>query len=255
MKKVLFGALCLLSFGVQAESGFNRYRANSGYDFYIGASAWYTNANGSIDAPSIDYTLELEEPDINKNYNSFFYTVFEHPVKFLPDILLSHSNINHEGTGTLTYVLSFPIEGSIKLSHNDLTLYYNVLDGMGFLDLGITARNFNGELYLNILPSGPSSTSDLSTTLGLIYLNTGIKMPLSGLSMGLSMNGGDTGSDRSADANLYMEYETPYGLGVTGGYRYFNTDLHSKGTLGTLSIDIGADFNVYGPFISLYYHL
>lgn len=255
MKKVLWGILCLVCIKAQAESGFEHYRQESGYDFYIGASAWYTNAEGSIVAPSINYTLDLEKNDITQNYNSVIYTAFEHPVKFLPDILISHNNIKHDGTGTLTYVLSFPIEGSIKLTHSDITLYYHVLDGLGFLELGATARIFNGELYLNILPAGPSSTSDLSTTLGLLYVHTGINTPLDGLRAGLALNGGDNGDDRSADASLYLQYETPYGLGVTGGYRYFNTEIQSRGTLGPLTIDIGADFNVYGPFISMYYHL
>jgi outer membrane protein len=247
MKKVLAIALCLFSLGAQA-------REDSGYDFFIGAAGWYTAANGSINAPSISYTLELEEDDIEKNYNSVLFAAFEHPVKFLPDILISRNNIRHDGTGTLTYIATFPVEGTVELTHSDITLYYNVLDGMGFLDLGATARIFTGELYLNILPSGPSSTSDLSTTLGLLYVKTGINMPLKGLSMGLSLNGGERANNHSADASLYISYETPEGLGATYGYRYFNTEIYSEGTLGPLSIDIGADFNVFGPFINLYYH-
>lgn len=249
MKKVLIYSLLAFSFHTYAND-----ISDSGFDIYIGSSIWYTDANGGIEAPSIDYTLELKEENINKTYNGIYFFTFEHPLRYLPDIRLTQNNVDHKGKGSLVFITTFPIEGAIDLSHSDITFYYNVLDGMGFIDIGATARIFDGELYLKILPSGTGSTSDLSTTLGLFFLHTGINLPLSGLSMGLSLNAGDNGNDRSADGMFYMQYEIPQGLGVTGGYRYMNTDIASKGSIGPINIDINASFNIYGPSVSLYYH-
>jgi outer membrane protein len=254
MKYLLCASVLFLSVATQAQTGIERYRTDSGFDFYMGAAVWYTNANGSINAPSINYTLALEEDDIGKNYNGVYFTAFEHPIRYLPDIRISHSKIKHEGEGTLTFISVFPIEGNIELSHTDITLYYSPYDGLGFVRVGLTARIFDGELYLNILPSGPASTSDLSTTLGLIYLNTGIHIPNTDLDIGLTINGGSLGDDSSADASLYLQHELPEGLGIQYGYRYFNTEIASKGSISAITIDINADFNIYGPFINFYYH-
>lgn len=230
---------------------------NDGFDFYFGMSVWYTNAEGSINVPDyFNYTINLEKSDIEKGINTVFYTGFEHPVRYLPDVLLSQSNIKQDGQGELNLasLTPLPIEGYINLNHTDLTLYYNVYSGTGFVDLGLTARSLNGELYLKLSSTGVSSSSDLSAVLGLLYLKTGINLPLDGASMGLALNAGDNGRERSADASLYMQYETDYGLGATYGYRYFNTDIESEGVIAGVTLKLHADFDVYGPFATIYYH-
>ena len=75
----------------------------------------------------------------------------------LPNIRLQHSDLNWSGNGWINagtdlngtpFVVAEQADISLDLSHTDATFYYEVLDNVVDLDLGITARLFDGEASL-----------------------------------------------------------------------------------------------------------
>ena len=293
MKKLFVYCLLLLSPSVWAESGVEHFRRTSGFDFYMGISAWYTNAAGGFKSPDANqildyYSLEFSKNQTNGAFNGMIYTAFEHPIKYLPDIQLSYNSIRHTGDTNWIYSLKtnpiyfiIPTSGKLDLSHSDMTFYYNVFSDThspvnGFIYLGATARHLSGSLTLNISNSiyiyqkitsqlsGPLTistsnkdyTSDLSTTLALLYLKTGMSLPSTGISMGIILNIGSLGDKSSNDASLYMQYEAPYGVGVTGGYRFQKTKIDAQASISQAypPVKIQADFDIEGPYLSIYYH-
>ena len=120
----------------------------------IGGGSWQASPEGSIGRSDIDLesTLNLDEQN-----NQFVFVALEHPVPLLPNIRLQHSEMDWTGSALVTagtdlngnpFVSDEQVEVSLDLSHTDATLYYEVLDNVVDLDLGITARAFDGEASL-----------------------------------------------------------------------------------------------------------
>lgn len=223
----------------------------------VGAYVWHTDVSGSITAPALGYDLQLQESD--KEVSSVIYIAIEHPIPVLPNLRLTRSNIEHTGAGTLVFEgEDLTAQGTIDLGHTDLTFYYEVLDNAVSLDLGITARIFDGSLDLTFtrVTTGqrfPSSSS-LNTTLGLLYVDLQADLPL-GLGMGLHLNVGDTGKESATDINAHVDYNIISGLNISGGYRLLDTDMESRATIGSVEGGVTSDFDVEGPYFSISYHL
>src|SRR5690606_18764663 len=114
----------------------------------------------------------------------------EHPVPYLPNIRLGQTNLTHDGFGVLHFLgTDYAFRGTIDLSHTDVTGYYEVLDNIVSLDLGLTARIFDGEIKTDFI----ASTIPLDSVYALLYANVQVDIPATGLALGAIMNVGDNG--------------------------------------------------------------
>lgn len=235
--------------------------ADTIFGLYAGGGNWNTNYSGDIGTDGIDVEDDLSLDEAGRN---FFYIAIEHPIPFLPNIKLQRTDIKTDGDGTLTAPssqfdqLSFlagDVFTEVDLSHTDITFYYEILDNWVNLDLGITARMFDGDAKItgsvaNTL-TAVTENIDIDGASPMLYAKAQFKLPFTGLSIGGDVNamgfGGSSLIDYSVNA-AYMSNIVPLlEIGLELGYRSMQLQLDDVG-------DLESDFTIDGPYISVILH-
>jgi outer membrane protein len=214
MKRKAFvtALFALLTTNVQATSFFTYTPQAKSVGLSMGGQIWQSDASGTFGEKNtlIDFNLKKEQ-QIN------YFVAVEHPFPLLPNVRISSTMLDTTGKNTLTQAFSFgtetfPIGDDVNTSFNvsyvDYTFYYELFDNGKFsLDLGVSARDFNGAVTVTgptIIDDGdctetsqgnpcpPTSTSSSVTPTGkiktnkiepMLYVASNISLPLTGLSV------------------------------------------------------------------------
>jgi len=218
MKKQLLSlclpiSLALASFSVNAATILG---------FEAGAYVWQADSSGSV---GVDDVAGYDGD------NNVTYFAFEHPVPIVPNVKLQ-----------ITDMASSSGTNSVDLSHTDSTLYYEILDNIVSIDVGITVRAFDGTYNT----PGNSNVAVDDTTY-LAYASAVVSIPITGLSAGMEMYQ-DMGIDDDAisDVKLRIMYEIVGGLGVELGQRTVTMSLKE-------SAPSSNDLKFDGSYIALTY--
>ena len=224
----------------------------------IGASHWsptVTSSSNNSDSGSIDLVDDLDVEDPGQ---SSMVIILEHPIVALPNIRYQGYELDSSGTSTLDTDLNFNgetfasgnrVTSTLDLSHDDIVLYYELLDNWVSLDLGVDLKRFDGEISVN---GGINTSVDVDETIPLLYLSARFELPYNGFYVGANINADFINlglSDSSAqDSTIMLGYESGNGLGVEGGFKYFSLQLDDANNLDTdLEYD-GIYFNGYYNF-------
>ncbi|NWN91413.1 TIGR04219 family outer membrane beta-barrel protein [Marinobacter adhaerens] len=212
----------------------------------LGASVsyWDSDLSGNVakdnDAVDVDDELRL---DNDGNANAGLY--LEHPVPLLPNVALSHTKIQQSGRGALAHKYDRVDPGAVyselDLEQLDLTLYYEVLDNWVNLDLGLTVRDFSGDLLVRSADSSQSSRTEADAVLPLGYISARFDLPFTGASVGGSGNFISYSGDSMRDFNVYGQYRFSV-LQLRAGYRQIAVDYEDSDDVFDVKLD--------GPFIS-----
>ncbi len=203
--------------------------ADTVFGLYAGAARWNAAVSGdfrSDDAVDIDTgLLGLDDTDSN-----VFHLAIEHGIPFMPNVRLRHTDLAWTETSTLAVPVDFEggsfsgdVTTDVDFSHLDGTMYYEVLDNVVSLDLGITARVFDGVISLRDA-SGEESL-DLDAGVPLLYGNLQFDLPLTGLYVGAETNVFTLSGNTLQDSVLRIGYEGSLGFGAEAGYRRLTLDL------------------------------
>lgn len=227
MKKILLGlSLLCLPLAVMADSlGVRVGIANWSYD--VQGFARYQSAN---EADNIDVNDDL---GYDNDSLRFYYVTLEHPVPVLPNIRISRTDIdtNAEGVlssnfnyGNITFTVNEPVSSRVELKQTDITLYYQLLDNVVGLDLGLNAKQIDSQAAITGAVSG-TEAADVSGWVPMLYAGASFDFPITGL--GVSADGSYVTYDGSKfyDYSLRATYTTPWYLGVEAGYRSLRLDL------------------------------
>ncbi|AQQ66801.1 hypothetical protein Mag101_03450 [Microbulbifer agarilyticus] len=201
----------------------------------ITAGAWQPTYNGEIfEFSSVD--------EYSKESNTFVQLALEHPFSPLPNVMLANSKIESVGESGLN---------KLDLSHTDATFYYEVLDNWVNLDLGLTARYFNG-FYDGYTWLGNFTSSDptFKGTVPMVYGSARFDLPFTGWSIIAQGNATQYDLDRFADLTAKVRWDfLPAGdLAIEAGYRTLTIDSSELDSL-TLHVD------AKGPYLGLNFHL
>lgn len=243
MNKKLLGALALtLPFSANADI--------IGATF--GAYTWNQSWSGSIQSEEALATKVDLEDDLgydDENGNSFFVAL-EHPIPLLPNIRLAHTELEISETNTLSraieyegkkYTINTPVNSKMDLSHTDATLYYEILDNIVSLDIGLTARIFDGEAKIS--GSGQTGSTDLDGTIPLLFASARFNLPLTGLYVGAEAHAISYSGNSITDVKANIGYEIGI-VAVELGFRSFDIDLEADD-------DEKFDLTVDGAFLGI----
>ncbi|GAB2896424.1 TIGR04219 family outer membrane beta-barrel protein [Microbulbifer echini] len=222
-----------------------------GFDASVGA--WLPNYSGNIGKDDFNVDkLSLSEDNI-----TFIQAALEHPIPLVPNLLLAHSKIDTDGSAELQSSVTFDdetfqtgatINSDLDLTHTDATFYYEVLDNWVNLDLGLTARMYDGEF--TAISEERSETIKLDGYLPMAYAMARFDLPFSGWSVIAQGNGtayrGDTLTDFTA--KVRWKFVPAVDLAIEGGYRIMSLDLDELD-------DLHSDIEIKGPYIGLNLHL
>ncbi|GGE61277.1 membrane protein [Streptosporangium jomthongense] len=211
----------------------------------LGASVsyWDSDLSGRIasDGSSVDVNDELRLKD-DGNANASIYV--EHPVPVLPNVRLAYTLVQQSGNGTLTssyqgFGAGTAVRSDLDLEQLDLTLYYEILDNWVNLDLGLTVRDFSGELLVQ--NTSQSSLTKADAVLPLGYVAARFDLPLTGVAVGAEGNFMSFDGDSIRDFNVYGQYSISL-LQLRAGYRQIAVDYEDGSDVFDIELD--------GPFIS-----
>nr|WP_221200495.1 TIGR04219 family outer membrane beta-barrel protein [Litorivivens lipolytica] len=216
-----------------------------------GAYSWNQGWSGDLRGEETgDDKIDLED-DLgfdDERANSIFVAL-EHPIPVLPNIRLASTEMEIKETGTLTrsfnydgktYTANSQVTSDFDLSHIDATLYYEILDNIVSVDVGLTARMFDGDATIS--DGNQTGTSDIDFTIPLLYVGARVDLPLTGLYATGEIHGLKVDDDSIIDTKLGIGYEIGI-VAFEAGVRSFEIDAE----------DDDAEFNmtVEGAFLGV----
>ena len=216
MKKILLGALVALL----PLTGF----AATVLGFQAGTGIWSQTPSGTISSTIGTETLTETEKD-----ESYVYFVLEHPVPILPNFKYAAIAVTAAGSGVNTV---------FDLDQTDATLYYEILDNVVSLDIGVTARKVEGVFATGVL------SETFSETVPMIYAAAEIALP-AGFALVGEINTISSGDDDITDITAKLTYTTDFNLGIEVGTRTQSYEV---------SIDtVQTDIEFSGLFAGVYF--
>ncbi|UVW35624.1 TIGR04219 family outer membrane beta-barrel protein [SAR92 clade bacterium H455] len=206
---------------------------------YAGGGVWQSNPAGTLGNTSISLDNSLNFDEENSNY---LFIALEHPIPLLPNLRLSRTDLEWAGQGTVPAGTSldevvFPIDQAVAadldLSHTEITFYYEVLDNIVDLDLGLTARIFDGEASL--IGASQQERVELDAVIPMLYGKAGIDLPFTGLSAAVSGNWINVNDfhliDWSAELNYDFSIAPTLEAGLSIGYRSMLIEIDDQDEL------------------------
>jgi outer membrane protein len=229
-------------------------------DFYAGGYYWDQTVSGDVVNGSADLDDDL---GLKADGQSVLYVAFEHPIPVIPNVKIKQTAMESDGSGTIDTGFEFngttvngQVDSVMDLSHTDFTLYWSLPLPIVTFDFGLTARQFNGEMTVvdNSGADNFNAAADFDFVVPMGYLNAGIDIPLTGLSVAANINTISYGDTSLTDFDANLTYVLPVipllDVGITAGYRSFDLKL-DEADFG----DLSAEATVAGPYLGLSLHL
>lgn len=220
---------------------------------YAGFGSWDSTFEGDLGQPSIT----LKDLGFKDHKNKYYYIALEHPVPVIPNVRLEHVDISSKQSAVVnksftfdgtTYAVNDTVDSEFDLTHTDATLYYEILDNWINLDLGLTARKFDGFVYTKAKNAAKEKKVKVDQTLPMLYGKVQFDLPFSGLSAGIEGNYVSYQGDKISDyaAKVSYLFDSVLDVGVEAGYRKFNLTVDDD--------DLKTKVNLKGPYVAAIAH-
>ena len=132
------------------------------------------------------------------------------------------------------YTVGEEVQSTTDLSHIDGTFYYEILDNWVNLDVGLTARMFDGEV--SIKGASGEGAIEIDAPIPMAYVNARFELPLTGLYASALGNVIAYGDNKVTDMTLALGYELGI-LGLELGYRNFDVQLEDDNEEANVTVD------------------
>ncbi len=169
--------------------------------------------------------------DTQSSYQLGVY--LEHPVPMLPNIRIDYTpETAFSGTDSLA--------GTNKVSFKQLdgTLYYELLDNIVDLDVGVTFKAVDGKVEGSV-------NQDFNVVIPMLYVGTGIKIPVLPIHVVGDVKYVAYSGDSVIDARAKAIWNIFAGLQAQAGLRYESIKIDTQG--------ITSDIGFKGPFVGVGY--
>lgn len=215
----------------------------------IGGGSWTHAPSGSITASvgGVGTSADLKDDlQLGTKSEGYSYIAIEHPIPVLPNIKISQTNLTSSGSGLVTASFDFngttfsqstSVTTELELNQTDIILYYEVLDNILSLDIGLDLKTLTGKVVVN------SSASDFSATIPLIYVAAEVALP-AGFAIGVEMSTISAAGSSFSDVTAKVSYTSDYLFGVEAGVR--------TQTIKADVDDVKANFEFTGVFTGLF---
>lgn len=237
--------------------------ADTVFGFYAGGGVWSQDVEGS--AASLGQsnglldqstnTLDLEDDlGFAKQDNVFLYVGLEHGISVLPNVRIDYSELTQSADGQLdrslnfngqTFDFSTNLRSEVDLEQTDILLYYQLLDSVLELDIGLGVRHVDG--FVSVVDEEGSSAAEFRGVIPIVYAGGRIDLPLTGLWLSAQARGLAYKGDQLVDADARIGWESELGLGLELGYRVMDLELDEFDDIDS------ADLSFAGPFAGLNY--
>lgn len=225
--------------------------------FEVGGGSWNHEPSGEIrysDAGITGDALDVDDDlGLSDDSEAFYWLALEHPVPILPNIRVQGTALSAEGGGAVSArfggtTYNEAVDSKLVLDHTDLTFYWELLDNVVSLDLGLTARYIDGSAEV-ASRSDPTKRDRVSFSgvIPMAYGDVEVNLPL-GFSVGAGANFLAVGDSEVSDLNARLVWKSGLGLGVTAGYRVLNMTLDESDF-----DDFSSDVDMKGPYAAAFF--
>lgn len=226
------------------------------FGVYAGGGVWSQDIDGdaqSSSVPSVANQLDLQQDlGFGTKRNVQLYAGLEHPIPLLPNIRVEYTEISQNADGQLnrsiefngrTFDLASDVLSEVELEQSDVILYYELLDNVISLDLGIGARHVEG--FVRVADATGFSSAEFSGVLPIAYAGVRGDLPFTGWWAGGDVRGVSYKGDSLYDLSARIGWESKLGLGLEAGYRIMELELDDFDDVQS------ADLSIKGPFAGL----
>lgn len=189
--------------------------------FAIGGGGWNATPTGNFQKTTDPAAVDVERDLFWKEEtNTYIFATLEHPVPILPNVRLVSTTIDQSGSGTANFVFdgivySGDVSNDFSIETLDLIAYYEVLDNVVSLDIGLTVRNLKVDYTI---VNGTTTTDSVDETIPMLYAMVG-GSPMPDLLISGEMSYVTYDGSTISDITAKIAYTTNYFIGVEAGYR------------------------------------
>ena len=220
----------------------------------VGGGVWNETPEGNIIKPSNATTPTVDaKNDLfwTEESQGYLFATLEHPVPILPNVRLMYTSLDHSGNGDTSFTYEgidfggtdINVANEFSIKQTDLLLYYEVLDNVVSLDLGLNVRVLDITYKIND-DNGENTNGTVSGTVPMIYGLVG-GSPWPGVLLSAEANYMSYSGSTVSDFNAKISYTTDFFVGVEAGYRTQTIELDDVD-------DTNANLDFKGPFIGAY---
>lgn len=214
--------------------------------FQAGAGVWEHDPSGSIktvlDGNNAGADLK-NDLGLSEEQEGYFYFIVEHPVPIIPNFKYVNTKLTSSGAGVVNFTFdgkpyTAGVNTKIDLNQDDFILYYEVLDNIISLDVGLNAKKVEGQVVID------ADVTPFSETIPMLYAAAEVVLPL-GFALAADVSYVETGGDSVSDITAKVTYTTSFMLGIEAGVRSLNIDVDGD--------NIKADVEFSGIFAGVYF--
>ena len=247
MKKLLLGALVALLpiTGMSATV----------LGFQAGGGSWTHAPSGDITASEggTGTSADLKD-DLNLSSKSegYSYFILEHPIPVIPNFKYVDTKLTSSGSGTVTtefqfngqtYSAASSVTTVLELNQTDAILYYEILDNVVSLDLGLNVKTISGKASVD---GAASESTTFSAPIPMLYVAAEIALP-AGFAIGADISTISAAGNTISDTTVKLTYTSDYYLGVEAGLRTQSYTLDVDSVKASMKFD-GVFAGVYFKF-------
>ncbi|NQY35615.1 MAG: TIGR04219 family outer membrane beta-barrel protein [Alteromonadaceae bacterium] len=249
MKKIVIAVslLALMSMSTKADV----------VGVYIGGQVWDNEAQGVFGEKN-NYQQNFNFSD--QQQGSAFIAV-EHPLPLIPNIKISKTKLDTDGTTTLnsdyifgetSFADGIDVNTVFNVSYVDYTLYYELFDNdLLTFDFGITARDIKADINVKAAEGSLAGNLKSSAIIPLLYVSTVVGLPFTGFNVFVHGNLLTIDDNTLYDYQAGISYELldniAVDLNLTLGYRSVKLELEDLDNLY-------ADLDFKGVFVGAVLH-
>ena len=224
------------------------------FGIYAGAGVWQQEYSGDVASGITDVDVQ-DDLGLDDESNNVFYVAIEHFVPVVPNVRLQHADITIDGQNRLSRVVEFngttfnvddDVSTEIDLTQTDAVFYYQLLDNVVSVDLGLAARFVDG--LVSVESTVDNASAEFEGILPLAFGKVRVDLPLTGLWAAAEGAAVAYNGNSLIDFTAQVGYESDFGLGFELGYRAYRLELEDIDDIDSASLDIS------GPYAALNYH-
>lgn len=189
-----------------------------------GAGAWNADPSGSFKTTSDTTAVDVKEDLFwDTETNGYAFITLEHFVPIVPNARLMLTNIDQSGSGNADFRFDGvdylgEVNNDFSIQALDLLLYYEVLDNVVSLDLGLNVRKLTVDYTITDVTTSTVSTDSFDETVPMLYVLVG-GSPWPDLIISGELSYVAYSGSSISDFTAKVAYTTNFFVGFEAGYR------------------------------------
>jgi len=243
MKKLTVGLFAGLLLPLCASADF--------IGFHMGGGIWQKSYGGQVQTGLINIDLE-DDFGIQDGKDLVLHAAFEHPLPGIPNIRVQYVPIVIDDATTLardidfggiTFPATADINTNIDLQQFDGTLYWEGLDNIVSLDVGLTVRYMNGSIKgASTTPIVQSASAEFAGPVPMLYGAARFNVPFNDIYVRANLNGTAYNGNSLFDGEIAVGWDSQLFLGVEVGYRMYMLQLEDVDDFAKVELDVSGFF-------------